>query len=155
MVDNEGTIRRMSMAVGVINRLKVTCDTWHVTHGMWLMTCDTWFIYSWQKVPKVARKVTKSVKKCNKWLKGVQKCRQVSKRQDFILSVLLSAHAERVGDSFMRYFFLVGPLIEYYLYSCFICWGSTKTLQLTSGCNFFRFLIENRMLTFGRVKHFY
>ena len=36
------------------------------------------------------------------WLKSVQKCRKVSYRPDFIVLVLLSAHAKRVGVSRMR-----------------------------------------------------
>ena len=62
------------------------------------MTCDTWFFFL-QKSAKSARKVTKSAKKM---LKSAQKCRRVSKELDFIVSVLLSAHAKRVGASRMR-----------------------------------------------------
>ena len=61
----------------------VICDSRHVTHDFFLK---------------------KSAKKCNNktMLKSAQKCRKVSKRQDFIVSVLLLAHAERVGVSRMR-----------------------------------------------------
>ena len=47
------------------------------------------------------------------------KCRKVSKKQDFIVLVLLSAHAERVGVSRMRVFFitLVGFSVGFYLLS--------------------------------------
>ena len=40
-----------------------------------------------------------------KWLKSAKKRRKVSKGQDFIVTVLLSAHAERVGVSRMRDFY--------------------------------------------------
>ena len=43
-----------------------------------------------------------------KMLKSAQKGRQVCKRQDFIVSVLLSRHAERVGVSLMQDFHQLG-----------------------------------------------
>ena len=52
---------------------------------------------------KSARNVPKSVKmRGEKLIKRSQKCRKVSKKQDFIVLVLLSAYAERVGVSRMQ-----------------------------------------------------
>ena len=45
-----------------------------------------------------------NAKKCQKLLKSAQKCRKVSKKRGFIVSVLLSEHAERVGVFRMRDF---------------------------------------------------
>ena len=63
----------------------VTCDMLYVTCDMWLVTCDKGFFFLRQK--------------------SAQKCRKVSKMWDFIVSVILSAHAERVGVSRMQDFF--------------------------------------------------
>ena len=54
------------------------------------MTIDFFFT-------KSARKVTKSAKNATKNLKSAKTSRKVSNRRDFIVLVLLSAHAERVG----------------------------------------------------------
>ena len=95
----------------------VTCDMWHVTHDTWHLTphtwhlkCDTWHVTCdlWHVThdfcfTKSDRKVTKNAKKL---LKSADKYRKVSKRRDFIVSVLLSAHAERVGVSCMQYFLM-------------------------------------------------
>ena len=82
-----------SVAVGICDRWKVGCDTLHVT-------CDTWFF----STPKSARKVTKSAKKTvSKWLRSAHKFRKVSKRRDFIVSVLL--FAKRVSVSCIQNFF--------------------------------------------------
>ena len=51
--------------------------------------------------------MSKKVRKNSlKKLKRTQKCKKVSKRQNFIVLVLLFAHAERVGFSRRRNFFL-------------------------------------------------
>ena len=52
-----------------------------------------------------ARKVSNSAKNANKCLKSPQKFRQISKRGDFIVLELISAHAKRVGVSGMQDFF--------------------------------------------------
>ena len=65
------------------------------------MTGDTLFFFK-QKVPEKSQKEPKNALKM---LKRAQKCRKVfKKRRDFRIFVLLSAHAERVGDSSMRDF---------------------------------------------------
>ena len=72
----------------------VKCDMWHVKCDMWLVTFDGWLFFSIKK--KCQKKVTKTAKNTDNWLKGAQKSRKVSKRWDFIVLVLLSAHARRV-----------------------------------------------------------
>ena len=54
-------------------------------------------------MPEKSQKVPKNA---SKWLKCAQKCRKVSKRRDFIVLVLLSAHTERVGVTGMQDFYL-------------------------------------------------
>ena len=62
-------------------------------------------IYCKQKAPKSARKVLKkSPKKSSKNAKKCPKVKTSVKRKDCIVSVLLSADAERVGVSRMRTF---------------------------------------------------
>ena len=56
-----------------------------------------------QKVPEKSQKSGKNAT-TKEMLKSVKKCIKVSKKRDFIVSVLLSAHAERVGVSRMRDF---------------------------------------------------
>ena len=69
-VDNWGVSRGRSVAAGVGDRWKVTCDLSHVTHI---------FFFT-----KRAKKVTTSVKNAKKWLKTTQKCKKVAKKRDFI-----------------------------------------------------------------------
>ena len=87
---NGGVSRGWSVAAGFSDRWKVTFDTLHVTHDIF--------------ITKSVRKVTKSAKNVNKWLKSDQKCKKVSKRRYFIVLVLLYSHAERVGVSRMGNF---------------------------------------------------
>ena len=63
-----------------------------------------------QKVPEKSQKVQKNA---HKWLKRAQKCRKVSKRRDFLVLVLLSTHAERVGVSRMQDF-LIASSVQIY-----------------------------------------
>ena len=80
-------------------RWHVTSDTWHVTCEMWLVTRDMWhMIFFKRKVPENSQKVPK------KNNKNAIKCKKVSKQQDFIVLVLLSAHEKRVGVSRMHFF---------------------------------------------------
>ena len=90
-----------------------TCDMCHVTCDMysWLLT-----IFFLQKVPTIVKRVTKSAKNATtkKSLESAHEFRKVSKRRDFIVLVLLSAHAKRVGvscvwhwkETFYKSFFL-------------------------------------------------
>ena len=87
-------------------RWHVTCDIWNVIFDMWQVTCHMWHITcdSWQvthylfkqKVPKSTRKIQKEPKNAKRLKVPKTECRKVVKKQDFILLVLLSAHAFRV-----------------------------------------------------------
>ena len=66
---------------------------------------------------KNARKVTKSAKNANKCLNSAQKFRQISKRRDFIVSVLLFAHSKRVGVFCMQGIFVGQMNIQIYFMS--------------------------------------
>ena len=65
----------------------LTCDMRHLTCHKWYVTCETCFCF----MAKSSSKVTKSAKNFyyKKLLQSVQKCRKMSKRQDFIVLVLL------------------------------------------------------------------
>ena len=52
-VDNIGVSRGRSVAVGISDMWKVTCDWWKVTCDMWHVTCDLWHVTS-DKCQKVS-----------------------------------------------------------------------------------------------------
>ena len=79
---NGGVSRGRSVAVGLSDRWKVTCDMWHVTSDIWhltsdiwLVTCDTWFYFykKGQKSHKKGQKCKEMAKKCPKVQKTVKK----------------------------------------------------------------------------------
>ena len=76
---------------------QVEGDMWHVTRDMCYVTCDMWYVNrdTWHMI---------FAKKWKNFMpKSCHKCRQISERRDFIVSVLLSAHVKRVGVSCMQY----------------------------------------------------
>ena len=84
----------------LLGRTALHCGCWrsdrgHLTCHMSHVTCDLWHVtndyFETKKCQKSAKKVFRKATQ-----KSGQKCKIVSKRRDFIASMLISAHVERV-----------------------------------------------------------
>ena len=112
-------------------RWHVTCDKWHVTSHVSYAICELWHVtHDFFLLQKVADNL-QEVRKIRR--KKIKKCLKVQnsfkKRRDFIISLLLSAHAERVGVSRMRNSQLLASLTHYNIRE-----GLKKHVFLSTSC---------------------